>query len=93
MPEAESIFILPPSKVELERRLRGRGTDSDEVIANRLKQSCADMTHYDEFDYVVINDDFETAMGSLESIFQANRVTLAKQQEKNKSLLIDLTAD
>ena len=54
MPEAESIFILPPSKVELEKRLRGRGTDSDEVIENRLEQSCADMTHYDEFDYVVI---------------------------------------
>lgn len=92
MPEAQSIFILPPSKAELERRLRGRGTDSDEVIANRLEQSCSDMTHYDEFDYVVINDDFEKAMGSLESIFQANRVTLTKQREKNKDLLNDLTA-
>jgi len=93
MPESESIFILPPSKEELERRLRGRGTDSDEVISNRLEQSCADMTHYDELDYVVINDDFEKAMGSLESIFQANRVTLAKQQEKNETLLNALTAD
>ncbi|MCL4161568.1 UNVERIFIED_CONTAM: hypothetical protein GTU68_010291 [Idotea baltica] len=93
MPDAKSIFILPPSKAELEKRLRGRGTDTDEVIASRLEQSCADMTHYNEFDYVVINDDFEKAMGSLESIFQANRVTLAKQQQKNKALLTDLTAD
>ena len=90
MPEAKSIFILPPSKSELEKRLRGRGTDSDKVIEDRLAQSCADMTHYDEFDYVVINDDFERAMASLESIFQANRVTLAKQQQKNKDLLDSL---
>ena len=92
MPEAKSIFILPPSKAELERRLRGRGTDSEDVIVDRLAQSCADMTHYDEFDYVVINDNFDRAMSSLESIFQANRVTLIKQQQKNQSLLDDLTA-
>ncbi len=93
MPEAKSIYILPPSKAELEKRLRGRGTDSDKVIVSRLAQSCADMTHYDEFDYVVINDDFDRAMGSLESIFQANRVTLVKQQQKNQALLDNLTAD
>jgi len=93
MPEAKSIFILPPSKAELEKRLRGRGTDSDEVILERLAQSCADMTHYDEFDYVVINDDFDKAMSSLESIFQANRVTLMKQQQRNQDLLNELTAD
>ena len=93
MPEAKSIFILPPSKTELENRLRGRGTDSDEVIDSRLAQSCADMTHYDEFDYVVINDNFDKAMSSLESIFQANRVTLVKQQQKNQTLLENLTAD
>jgi len=92
MPEAESIFILPPSRAELEKRLRGRGTDSDEVIASRLAQSCSDMTHYNEFDYIVINDDFDKAMGSLESVFQANRVTLAKQEQRNKALLNDLTS-
>ena len=91
MPEAKSIFILPPSKEELERRLRGRGTDSAEVIEGRLSQSCEYMTHYDEFDYVVVNDDFDKAMASLESIFQANRVTLVKQQKRNKVLLNDLT--
>ena len=93
MPESKSIFILPPSKTELERRLRGRGTDSDEVINSRLAQSCSDMTHYNEFDYVVINDDFDKAMSSLESIFQANRVTLAKQEEKNSDLLNELVAE
>lgn len=90
--DAKSIFILPPSIAELEKRLRGRGTDSDEVIEDRLAQSCADMMHYTDFDYIVINDSFDKAMASLESIFQANRVTLAKQQEKNRDLLGDLTA-
>jgi len=92
MPEALSIFILPPSKTELENRLRGRGTDSDEVIAKRLGQSCDDIKHYDEFDYVVINNDFNKAVKDLESIFHANRITLEKQQQKNQSLLDELTS-
>ncbi|MEE9328099.1 MAG: guanylate kinase [Cocleimonas sp.] len=91
MPEALSVFILPPSKVELEKRLRGRGTDNDEVIAKRLGQSCDDIKHYDEFDYVVINDDFEESVSQLASIFQANRNTLQKQQQKNQVLLAKLT--
>jgi len=92
MPEALSIFILPPSKVELEQRLRGRGTDSDAVIAKRLGQSCDDIKHYDEFDYVVINDDFDKSVQQLASIFYANRVTLKKQLENNKALLEELTS-
>src|SRR5690242_18057542 len=55
MPECQTIFILPPSREALEKRLRGRGTDSDEVIARRLRDSVSDMTHWNEFDYVVIN--------------------------------------
>ena len=93
MPEAQSIFILPPSKTELEKRLRGRGTDSDEVIAKRLAQSCEDIKHYDEFDYVVINDEFKVAVKQLESIFHANRATLDKQQQKNSMLLSALTSN
>lgn len=84
MPECRSIFILPPSQLELERRLRGRGTDGDEVIARRLKDSVSDMTHWNEFDYVVINDDFAHALSSLENIiddkgegFQRERPELA----------------
>jgi guanylate kinase len=68
MPDCQSIFILPPSRQELERRLRGRGTDDDEVIARRLRDSVSDMTHWEEFDYVVINDDFDHALGSLANI-------------------------
>ena len=65
MPGCASIFILPPSRPELERRLRTRATDSEEVIARRLRDSLADMSHWNEFDYVVINDDFERAVNDL----------------------------
>jgi guanylate kinase len=74
IPEAVSIFILPPSREELERRLRGRGTDSDEVIAKRLGESVAEMAHYAEFDYLVFNDDFDTALGELRTIVLARRL-------------------
>lgn len=91
MPDAKSIFILPPSKAELENRLRGRETDTDEVIAKRLAQSCDDMTHYNEFDFIVINGNFDNAVKDLESIFLANRLKLEKQTQKNKTLLKGLT--
>ena len=68
MPECHTVFILPPSRVELERRLRGRGTDSGEVIERRLRDAAGDMGHWDEFDYVVVNDDFERALGDLQAI-------------------------
>ena len=68
MPEAISIFILPPTRAELERRLRTRGTDSEEVIARRLKDAVGDMSHWRGFDYVVVNQDFERAVGDLKAI-------------------------
>jgi guanylate kinase len=68
MPERRSIFILPPSREALEQRLRGRGTDSDEVIARRLADSLADLSHWDEFDYIIVNDDFERATRELEEV-------------------------
>jgi guanylate kinase len=70
MPACISIFILPPSREELDRRLRARGTDSEDVIQRRLRDATADMTHWDEFDYVVINDDFDRALGDLVAIVQ-----------------------
>ncbi len=73
VPEAVSIFILPPSREELERRLRGRGTDSDEVIARRLAEAVSDMGHYHEFEYLVFNDDFDTALSQLRAILLARR--------------------
>jgi guanylate kinase len=69
LPEAVQIFILPPSRAELERRLRGRGSDSDEVIARRLAESALEMSHWRDFDYVIVNRDFEEAAAELEAIF------------------------
>ncbi len=68
MPECRTIFVLPPSRAALEQRLRGRGTDSDEVIARRLRDSLADLSHWSEFDYIVVNDDFDRATDDLEAI-------------------------
>ena len=68
MPGCVSIFILPPSRPELERRLRGRKTDSDAVIERRLRDALSDMSHWDEFDYVIINDDLEQATADLEAV-------------------------
>ncbi len=68
MPECVSIFILPPSVQELERRLRDRRTDSAEVIERRLRDALSDMSHWDEFDYVIINDDLDAAVVELEAV-------------------------
>ncbi len=68
MPSASTIFILPPSRQALEQRLRSRATDSDEVIARRLRDAVGDMSHWNEFDYVVVNDEFERATDDLASI-------------------------
>jgi guanylate kinase len=69
LPEAVQVFVLPPSRAELERRLRGRGSDSDEVIARRLAESALEMSHWRDFDYVIVNRDFEEAAAELEAIF------------------------
>ena len=68
MPGSRSIFILPPSRRELERRLRDRRTDSDAVIERRLRDAVSDMSHWDEFDYVIVNDDLDRAVADLESV-------------------------
>jgi guanylate kinase len=89
MPSCVSVFILPPSRAELERRLRDRQTDSEEVIARRLRDALGDMSHWNEFDYVIINDDLQLAVRKLEAVLRgeggASRVDepeLAKQVEK-----------
>jgi len=69
MPECVTIFILPPSIEELERRLKDRRTDSPEVISRRLRDAQSDMSHWDEFDYVIINDNLEQAVEDLEDVF------------------------
>ena len=75
MPDAVSIFILPPSVTELERRLRDRKTDSDEVIARRLSDALGDMSHWNEFDFAIINDDLEKAVGQLEAVLAGDGET------------------
>jgi len=77
MPECVTIFILPPSLDELERRLRDRGTDSGDVIDRRLQDAISDMSHWDEFDYVVVNDDLDKAIDSLEAILDGRGQSLA----------------
>lgn len=77
MPDAVTVFVLPPSVTELERRLRDRKTDSGEVIARRLSDALGDMSHWGEFDYVIINDDLDQAVADLQSI-------LAGDGEDNK---------
>lgn len=69
LPEAVQVFILPPSRAELERRLRGRGTDSDQAIARRLAESTVEMSHWRDFDYVIVNQDFDQALQELEAVF------------------------
>jgi len=69
LPEAVQVFILPPSRAELESRLRNRGSDSDDVIARRLQESTLEMSHWGDFDYVIVNRDFDQALAELNAIF------------------------
>jgi guanylate kinase len=91
-PDAISIFILPPSIDALEQRLQGRQQDSQAVIKTRLQQACDDMSYYHEFDYVVINDNFNHAVKDLASIFQCHRMQLMKQQQRHQEFLMKITA-
>ena len=77
MPECVTIFILPPSRPELERRLRDRRTDSPAVIERRLSDAVGDMAHWDEFDYVIINDDLADAVDELEAILRGEGANCA----------------
>lgn len=90
MKDAVSIFILPPSKTVLEQRLCGRGQDSDDVIALRMSKAVDEMSHYPEFDYVIINDDFDQAVNQLQSVFTARRLRQEVQQHRYRSLLTEL---
>lgn len=85
-PDAITIFVLPPSIAELEQRLRGRGTDADEVIAQRMAQARAELDHYEEYDYLLVNDDFEQALDALQSIVRAERQRLVRQRPRALAL-------
>ena len=92
VPNVKSIFILPPSLVELERRLIGRGQDSEEVIANRMSKAIEEISHYNEYDYVIVNDVFEQALADLQAILRAERLTLVHQDKQNQALIEQLLA-
>jgi guanylate kinase len=87
MPECRTIFVLPPSQAALEQRLRGRKTDTDEVIARRLRDSIADMSHWDEFDYVIVNDDFQRAAADLEAIMRGSGEHLRRDRSELLTLV------
>jgi guanylate kinase len=90
LPEACSIFILPPSRASLEQRLKARSTDTDAVINRRLQDAAQDLTHWAEFDYVVVNDRFETALADLQAIVEDRGVHLVAQRPEVKRLSAEL---
>jgi len=93
MQDTVSIFILPPSRVELERRLRARAQDSDATIRRRLADSREDIAHAVEFDYIVVNDDFAMALSDLRSIVTTRQLRANNQRERFAALLADLLKD
>ena len=92
LPEAAQIFILPPSRAELEARLRKRATDSAEAIARRLAESVIEMSHWREFDYVVVNRDFDQALTELEAIFDGRGEASRPDRPGLVPLVQELTA-
>jgi guanylate kinase len=90
LPEAVSIFVLPPSRAALEQRLRGRGQDSDETIARRMRDARSESSHFGEYDFLVINDDFDTALEQLCAIVQAQRLRQEPQAARHRQLIDEL---
>lgn len=93
MSECQSIFILPPSQEALHQRLQGRGQDSEAVIERRMRDARQEMSHYGEYDFLVVNDEFEVALGQLADIFSANRLRTALQQERYRPMIRELVGD
>ena len=92
MPDALSVFILPPSRAALESRMRSRGQDSEDVIARRLAAARTEMSHYSEFDFVIVNDVFDAAVREMQSIFLASRLRRSVQSQRHESLIKALLA-
>ncbi len=91
--DVTTIFIMPPSRTELKRRLESRGQDSEDVINARMEEACSEMSHFNEFDYVVINDDFEQSIKELKAIITATNLKTVNQQINFASLFGDLLAN
>ena len=93
VPEAVSVFILPPSRAALEERMRKRGQDSEDVIARRLAAAREEMSHHDEFDYLIVNEVFETAVDEMCAIFVASRLRRGQQVQRHAALIAALLAE
>ena len=92
MPDSRSIFVLPPSKDELDRRLRGRGQDSEDIIEKRMAKAVDEMSHYAEYDYLIVNDDFDLALSDLKTIIRAERLRIRRQTARHDALISKLLA-
>ncbi|AAU90896.1 guanylate kinase [Methylococcus capsulatus] len=90
MPACVSVFILPPSRQALEQRLRTRQQDSEAVIARRMEAAISEMSHYAEYDYLIVNDDFNLALNQLRAIVQTQRLTVQRQAPRLGRLIADL---
>jgi guanylate kinase len=93
LPECISVFILPPSRPELERRLRGRGTDAEEVIQRRLRDAASDMAHWREFDHIVVNDRFDQALAELQDVVSGGGAATSRDREGLEELAATLTGE
>lgn len=89
-PDALGVFILPPSAAELERRLHGRGQDDPAIIAGRMAAARAEMQHYDEYNYLIVNDTFEHALEEMEALLLAQRLRRPAQQARHAGLIREL---
>jgi len=89
-PDCIGIFILPPSRESLAERLSGRGQDSPQVIARRMRDAVAEMSHYEEFDYLVINDDFDVALADLRAIVRSRHLVRGRQSAVHGQLIASL---
>jgi guanylate kinase len=90
LPEAVQVFILPPSRAELETRLRKRGSDTEDAIARRLKESTLEMSHWREFDHVIVNRDFDRSLADLEAIFEGRGEASSPQRDELTTLTKEL---
>ncbi len=93
VPTARSVFILPPSLGELERRLRARSQDDDATIARRMGDARREMSHFDEYDHLIVNDDFERALDALSAVFLSPHLQQPAQAARHASLIRELLAN
>ena len=93
IPDTATIFVAPPSKDELRRRLTARNQDSEDVIDGRMAKAVSEISHYHEFDYIVVNDDFDAALAELDAIVSARRLRKEKQVIRHQALFDNLIKD